>query len=78
MKSRRIHRDDAVFIGQLVEPGQPLHIIGILIHAVQKNHDRIVVPGVVPRRQPDHKGSINVVDSDLLLRFLCPDRLRRE
>src|SRR6202140_1624631 len=38
VQSKRIYRNDAIFIRQFVEPGKPLHVGRALIHAMQQDH----------------------------------------
>src|SRR5580704_1983969 len=72
MQSNRINRDDAVLIRQLVKSRQPLHVVGILIHAVQQNHHRIMLLRVIPPRPPDHKRPLHLVHRDFFRGFLRP------
>jgi hypothetical protein len=74
VQGERIHRNDAIFIGQFVEPGKPLHVGRVLIHAMQQDHHWIVLLGIVALGQPDQEGTVNVVDRAFLLRFLRPQR----
>ena len=66
-----IDRDDAIFIGELVEVGEPRHVAGILISTMEENHDRIVLLLVVARWQMHDVGAGNVIDVDLFLGVPC-------
>jgi len=39
----RIYNHNAVLIRQFIEASQPLNVFRILIHAMQQDHDRIVL-----------------------------------
>src|SRR5579864_6698523 len=72
MKSSRVDRNDAVLVSQFVEAGQPLDVIGVLIHAMQHEHHRIVALRVVVFWQADGEIAVHVLDSDFLFCFLGP------
>src|ERR1700693_5172949 len=72
VQSKRIYRNDAIFVRQFVEPSKPLHIGRVLIHAMQQDHHWIVLLGIVALGQPDHEATVHIVDRDFLRRFLRP------
>jgi hypothetical protein len=75
MQGDGIDRNNAVFVGQFIEPSETLHIFRVLIHAMQQDHDRIVPLRIVTFRQPDHETAVDIIDRDFLFRFLRPERL---
>src|SRR5208282_997259 len=78
MQRDRINGDNAVLIRQLVKSRQPLHVVGILIHAVQQDHHRIMLLRVISSRQPDHKRPLHAVNCDLFRGFLGPEGRSKE
>jgi hypothetical protein len=73
VQSERINRNNAVFVCELIKPGKALHVVRILIHAVQKDHGRIVVLRIVTPGQTDHEGSVDVVYRNFFLGLLRPE-----
>jgi hypothetical protein len=70
MQGKRIDGDDAVLIRELVELREPLHVIGILIQAMQQNDYRIMAPRVIAVRQPHQVCAVHVIDRDFFLGLL--------
>jgi hypothetical protein len=66
-----INRDDSVFVRELIETGQPLHVISILIHSMQQNHHGIFPRLVVSSGQTHLVCALNIIDGYLFLGFLC-------
>jgi len=75
VQCKGIDRNNPVFIRQFVEPGQPLNVCWILIHAMQQDHHRIVMLRIIAFRQPNQEVAVHIIDRDLFRRFLSPERL---
>src|ERR1700693_1468098 len=65
-----IDHNHAVLVSELVEVRKPCRVAGILVAAVQKNNDWIVLLRVVTLGQTHGEGAGNVIDGDLFLRVL--------
>jgi hypothetical protein len=63
-----VDRNHAVLVRQVIEPSEALHVFRVLIHAMQKDHHRIVLLRVVAFRQANHEAAVHIVDRH---RFLC-------
>src|ERR1700727_1225759 len=48
VQGKRINRNNAVLIRELVELGQALHIVCVLIEAMEQDHDRVMPLRIVP------------------------------
>ena len=76
IQGKGIDRNDAVPVGKFVKAREYLHVVGILIHAMQQNHNRIVLLWVIAFWQPDQERAFHVADRNILLRFLFLRLLR--
>jgi hypothetical protein len=66
----RVDGDDAVFIRQLGETGEALHVVGILIHAMQQDYHGIFLLGVVTPGQSHQVSAIDIANRYFFLGFL--------
>jgi hypothetical protein len=78
MQGKRINRDDPVLVGQFIESRQPLHIVRILIHAMQQNDHRVAALRVVALWQAYDEVAVCFVDRYLFFRLLRPERRAQE
>jgi len=69
-----IDSDNAVLVSELVKVREPRHVVGILIAAMQKNDDRIVLLLVVPFWQMHDELPGDVIDLNLFLGVLRTQR----
>jgi hypothetical protein len=69
---RWVNRDDPVLISQFVEAREPLHVVSVLIHSVEKHDHRIVLLRVIAPRQTHQEVAIDILHRDLLLGLLRP------
>ena len=78
VKRDGIDRDNAILVRNFVEAREPFHVVGILVHAVQQDHHRIVALRVVASGQPNHEAAVHVVYRDFFFGLLRPEELGDE
>ena len=73
-----IDGDDAVFLGKLAEVSEPAHIVGVLILAMEQNHERVALLLIVALGEMQDIGARSVIDFYFLLSFLRTRRSHGE
>jgi hypothetical protein len=62
--------DNAGLVGELVEVGDPLHVVGILVATVEEDDYGIVLFVIVAAGQMQYESAFDVVDLNFFLRLL--------
>ncbi len=73
-----IDRNNAIFVGELVKVRESCHVVSILVAAMQKNNDWIVLLSVIAFGQMHDESAGNIIDDDLILIVLRPGRCDEE